>query len=120
MSAVARPVSFWPITQKRLCSCLLGCTGSICSSKVLLLPVLAGQTEGSREQCERLVLRWILSKVTGRVAGHGSAYIRSWEPTVSFDNSIVPGGEPTIGKSLRAPTSMLPSIRVVRANHIGW
>ena len=107
MSAVARPVSFWPITQKRLCSCLLGCTRSICSSKVLLLPVLAGQTEGSIEHCERPILRWILSKLTGGVAGHGSvsAYIRSWGQTVSFDNSIVPDGELTIGKSLRAPTS---------------
>jgi hypothetical protein len=36
---------------------LLGCTGSICSSKVLLLPVLAGQTEGARKECEGVILR---------------------------------------------------------------
>jgi len=66
-----------------------------------------GQTEGSIEHCKRPILRWILSKLTGGVAGHGSvtAYIRSWGQTVSFDNSIVPDGELTIGKSLRAPTA---------------
>jgi hypothetical protein len=40
-------------------------------------------------------------------------YIRSWAQTVNFDNSIVPGVELTIRKSLRAPMSMLLSIRAV-------
>ena len=57
---------FWPITEKRLCSCLLGCTRSFCSTKVLLLVVPAGRAEGSTEHCERPSFRWILLKVTGR------------------------------------------------------
>src|ERR1700746_3161392 len=103
MSAVARPLIFWPITQKRLYSCLLGYTGLVCSFKMLLLPVLAGHTEGSIEDCKRPILRCILSKLTGGIAEHGSvsAYIRSWEQTVSFDNSIVRGVELTIRKTLR-------------------
>jgi hypothetical protein len=56
MRAVARPVRFWPITEKRLCSHLRGRTGSFCSTKAFLLTSLAGQTEGSEAYCERAAL----------------------------------------------------------------
>ena len=39
MSAVACPVSFWPITEKRLCSCLLDGIRSFWSTKAFLLTV---------------------------------------------------------------------------------
>jgi len=107
MRAVARPVSFWPITEKRLCSHLRGRTGSFCSTKAFLLTSLAGQTEGSEAHCERPTLPWILSKVTGgvdmvrfrRISGVWSRLLVLTIP--SF------GVRVTIRKSLRTPTSML-------------
>src|ERR1700745_1890191 len=78
MSAVARPVTFWPIPERRLVSLLRGRTGSFCSTKAFLLQS-RGVNRGPKAHCERGNLRLGIVKNDKRCfACSASPSIRSW------------------------------------------